>query len=253
MTTKNARFTLGGVEDLTPGLFVDGSPVNSPPGSADMADNVLFTLDGSLQARPGIAPVYTYPAGYTAPYLVQRMYQGDIEKVFSAHYQGLAVNGAASSISGNPRINQVVNASKRTLLLSDSNLYTLDGLVVTDTGTPAVTLTASASAGGTLVAGSYTYSLTLRDASGYETGAVKTVTVAVSASGSVQLVFNLIPLTYPTAVLYRKGPADSLPLYVGAVTLTSVSGSGVNSGNLTDNGLTSTGLTVPIRTFMAGG
>ena len=47
-TVKNPRFEVGGLQDLTLGLALDGSAVNAAPGSADMADNVLYGEDGSL-------------------------------------------------------------------------------------------------------------------------------------------------------------------------------------------------------------
>lgn len=122
---KNPRWTVYEMQNLGAGLFTEGSGFNSPEGSASIAKNVVFAIDGSIQVRPGLSFAFA-SSGVRYP---QSLFFNGTQKIitrdeFVAGFQGTVyVNGVGVLDSAYRKWIAVAATQNTGYAVSDTGVY----------------------------------------------------------------------------------------------------------------------------------
>lgn len=221
------------------GMDSDASPYTVPQGSAVLGENVEFYRDGTLRSRKG----FTYnmdPTGNLVNKFVTLRWRGSVSRIYrenNYYYNQSDATGwqYLGNASGTPEdttlvkiLNGVLVVEKKGIQIyepTQNNIYQAS----VDTPNP---LSASPLPGGRLKEGIYTYQYNYLLRGGADGPTSPEYTLAVMSDDS-QVQVNLPPNpSHPDIFkirLFRKGPGDAFPLYIGDVN--------PNTGSFTDTGL----------------
>lgn len=205
------------VDMFAGGMDSDASPYTLQPGQAVLGENVEFYRDNTLRSRKGYA-LETASIPINGEFSVQRI-QGTVKYLYRQGSQYWSrtneVSAALGSSSGDHRFLRILNGA---LILEPGRILLVDSDGTQTAGVEVPTkLTGTATTGGKLKEGSYTYTYNYLIKGGGDSPHAEETTVLITAGDSKVTLTIPVPQAHPKLYklrIFRKDPDGGFPLFI---------------------------------------